>query len=175
MPDTALEILALVEAGKSLGKTVLSLPLALSGGSTARLADFSGRWLVLYFYPKDSTPGCTTEGNDFNALLPRFRKLGADILGVSRDSLKSHQNFCGKQGFAFELVSDADEPLCRAFDVIKPKKLYGRDYVGVERSTFLIDPHGRIVQAWRGVKVPGHAQAVLDALLAAQSSQRQSQ
>lgn len=175
MPDTALEILALVEAGKSLGKTVLSLPLALSGGSTARLADFSGRWLVLYFYPKDSTPGCTTEGNDFNALLPKFRKLGADILGVSRDSLKSHQNFCGKQGFAFELVSDADEPLCRAFDVIKPKKLYGRDYVGVERSTFLIDPHGRIVQAWRGVKVPGHAQAVLDALLAAQSSQRQSQ
>lgn len=175
MPDTALEIPALVEAGKSLGKTVLSLPLALSGGSTARLADFSGRWLVLYFYPKDSTPGCTTEGNDFNTLLPRFRKLGADILGVSRDSLKSHQNFCGKQGFAFELVSDADEPLCRAFDVIKPKKLYGRDYVGVERSTFLIDPHGRIVQAWRGVKVPGHAQAVLDALLAAQSSQRQSQ
>lgn len=175
MPDTALEIPALVEAGKSLGKTVLSLPLALSGGSTARLADFSGRWLVLYFYPKDSTPGCTTEGNDFNALLPRFRKLGADILGVSRDSLKSHQNFCGKQGFAFELVSDADEALCQAFDVIKPKKLYGRDYVGVERSTFLIDPHGRIVQAWRGVKVPGHAQAVLDALLAAQSSQRQSQ
>lgn len=175
MPDTALEIPALVEAGKSLGKTVLSLPLALSGGSTARLADFSGRWLVLYFYPKDSTPGCTTEGNDFNALLPKFRKLGADILGVSRDSLKSHQNFCGKQGFAFELVSDADEALCQAFDVIKPKKLYGRDYVGVERSTFLIDPHGRIVQAWRGVKVPGHAQAVLDALLAAQSSQRQSQ
>jgi len=175
VPATALEIPALVEAGKPLGKTVLSRPLALSGGSTVRLADFAGRWLVLYFYPKDSTPGCTTEGNDFNALLPKFRKLGAEIFGVSRDSLKSHQNFCAKQGFAFELVSDADEALCQAFDVIKPKKLYGREYVGVERSTFLIDPHGRVVQAWRGVKVPGHAQAVLDALQAAQSSHRPAQ
>jgi len=162
----------LVEAGKPLGKTVLSRPLALSGGSTAKLADFAGRWLVLYFYPKDSTPGCTTEGIDFNALLPTFRKLGAEVLGVSRDSLKSHQNFCAKQGFAFELVSDADEALCNAFDVIRPKKLYGRDYVGIERSTFLIDPHGRVVQAWRGVKVPGHARAVFDALQSAQSVQR---
>jgi peroxiredoxin Q/BCP len=165
----------LVEAGKPLGKTVLSRPLALSGGSTAKLADFAGRWLVLYFYPKDSTPGCTTEGIDFNALLPKFRKRGADVLGVSRDSLKSHQNFCTKQGFAFELVSDADESLCNAFDVIKPKKLYGRDYVGIERSTFLIDPQGRVVQAWRGVKVPGHAQAVLDSLQSAQSGQPQPQ
>jgi peroxiredoxin Q/BCP len=163
---------ALVEAGKPLGKQVLSLPLALSGGSTAKLADYAGRWVVLYFYPKDSTPGCTTEGIDFNALLPKFRKLGAEVLGVSRDSLKSHQNFCTKQGFRFELVSDADEALCNAFDVIKPKKLYGRDYIGVERSTFLVDPHGRVVQAWRGVKVPGHAQAVLDALASAQSGQR---
>ena len=167
-----MEMRTLVEAGKPLGKQVLSLPLALSGGSTAKLADFAGRWLVLYFYPKDSTPGCTTEGIDFNALLPKFRKLGADVLGVSRDSLKSHQNFCTKQGFKFELVSDADEALCKAFDVIKPKKLYGRDYIGVERSTFLIDPQGRVVHAWRGVKVPGHAQAVLDALQAAQSDQR---
>jgi len=165
----------LVEAGKPLGKTVLSRPLTLSGGRTAKLADFAGRWLVLYFYPKDSTPGCTTEGIDFNALLPKFRKLGADVLGVSRDSLKSHQNFCAKQGFAFELVSDADESLCNAFDVIKPKKLYGREYVGIERSTFLIDPHGRVVQAWRGVKVPGHAQAVLDSLQSAQSGRPQPQ
>ena len=159
----------MVAAGKSLGKAVLSLPLALSGGSTAKLADYAGRWVVLYFYPKDSTPGCTTEGIDFNALLPKFRKLGAEILGVSRDSLKSHQNFCAKQGFKFDLVSDADEKLCKAFDVIKPKKLYGREYVGIERSTFLVDPKGVVREAWRPVKVPGHAQAVLDALKAAQT------
>ena len=159
----------MVEPGKPLSKSVLNLPLALSGGDTAKLSDFAGQWLVLYFYPKDSTPGCTTEGNDFNALLPKFRKLGATVLGVSRDSLKSHQNFCAKQGFRFDLVSDADEKLCNAFGVIKPKKLYGREFIGIERSTFLIDPAGRVVEAWRPVKVPGHAQAVLDALKAAQT------
>jgi thioredoxin-dependent peroxiredoxin len=159
----------MIEAGKPLPKSTLSLPLALSNGATARLSDYAGKWLVLYFYPKDSTPGCTTEGIGFNALLPNFRKLGADVLGVSRDSLKSHQNFCAKQGFRFELVSDADERLCNAFGVIKPKKLYGREYVGIERSTFLIDPTGRVVEAWRPVKVPGHAQAVLDTLKAAQT------
>ena len=158
-----------VEPGKPLPKSTLAMPLALSGGAGARLSDHAGKWLVLYFYPKDSTPGCTTEGNDFNALLTKFRKLGGEVLGVSRDSLKSHQNFCAKQGFAFELVSDADGKLCDAFGVIKPKKLYGREYVGIERSTFLIDPAGRVVQAWRPVKVPGHAQAVLDALKAAQA------
>jgi peroxiredoxin Q/BCP len=119
---------------------------------------------VLYFYPKDSTPGCTTEGLDFNALLPRFRKFGAEVLGASRDSVKSHDNFCAKQGFRFPLASDPGEALCRAFDVIRPKKLYGRDYVGVERSTFLIGPDSTLRREWRGVKVPGHAQAVLDAL-----------
>jgi peroxiredoxin Q/BCP len=159
----------MIEAGKPLPKSTLSLPLALSNGATTQLSDYVGKWLVLYFYPKDSTPGCTTEGIDFNALLPKFRKLGADVLGVSRDSLKSHQNFCAKQGFKFELVSDADEALCNAFGVIKPKKLYGREYVGIERSTFLIDPAGRVVEAWRPVKVPGHAQAVLDTLKAAQT------
>ena len=159
----------MIDTGKPLTKSILSLPLALSSGATASLADYAGKWLVLYFYPKDSTPGCTTEGLDFNALLPKFRKLGAEILGVSRDSLKSHQNFCNKQGFRFDLVSDADEKLCKAFDVIKPKKLYGREYVGIERSTFLIDPQGVVRQAWRPVKVPGHAQAVLDALKAAQT------
>jgi len=148
------------------GDPAPDLPLALSGGTVRALSEFRGRWLVLYFYPKDSTPGCTTEGLDFNALLPQFNAAGATVLGVSRDSLKSHQNFCTKQGFAFELVSDKDEALCQAFDVIKPKKLYGRDYVGIERSTFLIDPAGRIAQVWRPVKVPGHAQAVLDALKA---------
>ena len=159
----------MVEPGKPLSKSVLNLPLALSSGETAKLSDFAGQWLVLYFYPKDSTPGCTTEGNDFNALLPKFRKLGATVLGVSRDSLKSHQNFCAKQGFRFDLVSDADEKLCNAFGVIKPKKLYGREFIGIERSTFLIDPAGRVVETWRPVKVPGHAQAVLDALKAAQT------
>ena len=154
----------MIETGKALTKPILSLPLALSDGTTATLAGYAGKWLVLYFYPKDSTPGCTTEGLDFNALLPRFRKLGAEVVGVSRDSLKSHQNFCAKQGFRFSLASDADETLCRAFDVIKPKKLYGREYVGIERSTFLIDPKGVVREAWRPVKVPGHAQAVLDAL-----------
>jgi peroxiredoxin Q/BCP len=159
----------MIEVGKPLSKSTLALPLALSTGATTKLSDYTGRWLVLYFYPKDSTPGCTTEGIDFNALLPKFRKLGAEVLGVSRDSLKSHQNFCAKQGFRFDLVSDTDEKLCTAFDVIKPKKLYGREYVGIERSTFLIDPNGRVAQAWRPVKVPGHAQAVLDALKLAQT------
>src|SRR5688572_17582576 len=155
--------------GTALSKTTLKLPLALSGGETAKLSDYAGQWLVLYFYPKDSTPGCTNEGIDFNALLPKFKKLDATVLGVSRDSLKSHQNFCTKQGFKFDLVSDADEALCNAFGVIKPKKLYGREYVGIERSTFLIDPKGVIRQSWRPVKVPGHAQAVLDALKTAQA------
>ena len=158
-----------MQAGKAIPKSILNMPLALSGGDSAKLADYSGRWLVLYFYPRDSTPGCTTEGLDFNALLPKFRKLGADVLGVSRDSLKSHDNFCAKQGFEFPLVSDADGKLCDAFGVIQPKKLYGREFIGIVRSTFLVDPKGRVAQAWSPVKVPGHAQAVLDALKAAAS------
>ena len=155
--------------GTALGKTTLKLPLALSGGASTRLADYAGQWLVLYFYPKDSTPGCTTEGLDFNALLPEFRKLNASVLGVSRDSVKSHDNFCAKQGFSFALVSDADEALCRAFDVIHEKNMYGRKVLGVVRSTFLISPDGRIAQQWRGVKVAGHAEAVLHALQVASS------
>ena len=148
------------------GDTVPTLPLALSSGANASMADYRGRWLVLYFYPKDSTPGCTTEGLDFNALLGDFATAGATVLGVSRDSVKSHQNFCAKQGFRFDLVSDGNEALCHAFDVIREKTLYGRKVVGIERSTFLVGPDGRIAQAWRGVRVPGHAQAVLDALRA---------
>ena len=141
-----------------------TLALALSSGRSAKLKDYAGGWLALYFYPKDSTPGCTTEGLDFNALLPEFARLGATVLGVSRDSVKSHQNFCAKQGFAFDLVSDPEETLCNAFGVIKEKTLYGRKHMGIERSTFLIDPKGVIVQSWRPVKVAGHAQAVLDSL-----------
>jgi peroxiredoxin Q/BCP len=151
------------------GDKVPKLPLALSSGITANTSDHIGHWLVLYFYPKDSTPGCTTEGLEFDALLAKFTKLDATVLGVSRDSIKSHQNFCDKQGFRFDLVSDVDEKLCNAFGVIKEKKLYGREYIGIERSTFLIDPKGRVAQAWRGVRVAGHAYEVLQALKAAQT------
>ncbi|WP_024890136.1 peroxiredoxin [Luteimonas huabeiensis] len=155
--------------GDTIDRTVLALPLQLSGGARATLGDYAGRWLALYFYPKDSTPGCTTEGLDFDALLPAFEAEDAAVLGVSRDSVKSHDNFRAKQGFRFPLVSDADETLCRAFDVIREKNMYGRKVLGVERSTFLIDPEGRIARAWRKVRVPGHAQAVLDALKAARA------
>ncbi|MBD7988421.1 peroxiredoxin [Luteimonas sp. Sa2BVA3] len=150
--------------GDTLDPGTLALPLQLSGGAQATLADHAGRWLVLYFYPKDSTPGCTTEGLDFNALLPEFEALDAGVMGVSRDSVKSHDNFCTKQGFRFPLVSDADEALCRAFDVIREKNMYGRKVMGIERSTFLIDPEGRVARAWRKLRVPGHADAVLEAL-----------
>jgi thioredoxin-dependent peroxiredoxin len=154
----------MVEPGSVLPSSTLALPLALSGGATATLGDWHGRWLVLYFYPKDSTPGCTTEGIDFNALLPEFAALDAGILGVSRDSVRSHDNFCAKQGFRFPLVSDGDEALCREFDVIREKNMYGRKVMGIERSTFLIDPEACVAAAWRKVRVPGHAAAVLGTL-----------
>ncbi|UOP05429.1 peroxiredoxin [Conchiformibius kuhniae] len=118
--------------------------------------------LVLYFYPKDHTAGCTTEGLEFNALLPEFATLGYTVAGISRDSVKTHQNFCAKQGFAFELLSDADETVCRLFDVIKLKKLYGKESYGIERSTFVLDAQGQIAGEWRKVKAAGHAQQVLD-------------
>ncbi|MCC4619539.1 peroxiredoxin [Xanthomonas cassavae CFBP 4642] len=156
----------MTDAATELPAATLDLPLALSGGTQTSLRDQAGKWLVIYFYPKDSTPGCTTEGLDFNALLPQFKKAGAAVLGVSRDSVKSHDNFCAKQGFAFPLVSDGDEALCRAFDVIKEKNMYGKQVLGIERSTFLLSPEGRIVQEWRKVKVAGHADAVLAALKA---------
>jgi len=143
--------------------------LALSGGTRASMADYRGRWLVLYFYPRDATPGCTAEGLDFNQHLPEFRHLGAEILGVSRDSLPSHDRFCARQGFGFRLISDRDEILCNAFGVLKEKQLYGKKYLGIERSTFLIDAEGKIRKSWRAVKVPGHAEAVLDALKVAVS------
>lgn len=122
-----------------------------------------GKQVVLYFYPKDNTPGCTTEGQDFRDLHDQFLACDTLVFGVSRDTLKTHENFRGKQGFPFELICDKDEQLCQLFDVIKQKKLYGKEYLGIERSTFLIDRNGVLRQQWRGVKVPGHAQAVLDA------------
>ena len=120
--------------------------------------------LVVYFYPKDSTPGCTTEGLDFNRLLPEFQALGYTVVGISRDGVKSHQNFCAKQGFRFELLSDKDEAVCKQFDVIKLKKLYGKESLGVERSTFVLNAEGEIMHEWRKVKVGGHAQEVLETL-----------
>ncbi|EIL96666.1 alkyl hydroperoxide reductase [Rhodanobacter thiooxydans] len=141
---------------------------ALSGttgdSSVLKLADLKGQWVVLYFYPKDSTPGCTSEAKDFRNLYPAFRKRHAQIVGVSRDSPKSHANFAAKQELPFPLVSDADETWCRAFDVIHEKVLYGKHHLGIVRSTFLIDPDGKLAREWRSVKVPGHAQAVLDAI-----------
>ena len=121
----------------------------------------NGQALVLYFYPKDNTPGCTTEGHDFNARLAQFEALGYTVAGISRDSVKSHQNFCAKQGFQFELLSDKDETVCKLFDVIKLKKLYGKESLGIERSTFVLDKNGEIAHEWRKVKVAGHAQEVL--------------
>ncbi|WP_083774590.1 peroxiredoxin [Neisseria sp. oral taxon 014] len=120
--------------------------------------------LVVYFYPKDNTPGCTTEGLDFNARLEQFEKLGYTVVGISRDGVKSHQNFCTKQGFRFELLSDKDETVCKLFDVIKLKKLYGKESFGVERSTFVLNAEGEIMHEWRKVKVGGHAQEVLETL-----------
>ena len=147
-----------------IGKKAPALSGTTGDGTTLKLADLKGHWVVVYFYPKDSTPGCTNEAKDFRDLHAKFRKRHAEIVGVSRDSAKSHANFAAKQELPFPLVSDPDETWCRAFDVIHEKVLYGKRHMGVVRSTFLIDPDGRLAAEWRGVKVPGHAQAVLDAI-----------
>ena len=128
------------------------------------LETFKGRYLILYFYPKDSTPGCTMEGQNFRDLYPKFQKLNADIVGVSRDSLKSHENFKCKQSFPFDLLSDTDETVCRLFDVIRLKNMYGKEVLGIERSTFLIGPDGVLLAEWRKVNVKGHAEKVLETL-----------
>ncbi|WP_296265105.1 peroxiredoxin [Pseudomonas sp. UBA6562] len=147
----------------ALDQSVPDFQAQATGGQTIDLAALRGRQVVLYFYPKDSTPGCTTQGQGFRDQLPAFEAANTVVFGVSRDGLKSHENFKAKQGFTFELISDKDEALCQLFDVIKLKKLYGKEYLGVDRSTFLIDREGVLRQAWRGVKVPGHVDAVLAA------------
>jgi peroxiredoxin Q/BCP len=134
-----------------------------TGGKSLRLKDLRGQNVVIYFYPKDSTPGCTTEGRDFSALHAKFRRLKTVILGVSRDSIASHEKFKEKQGFKFDLLSDPEEKLCKKFDVIREKTLYGRKFMGVERSTFLIGADGKLRREWRKVKVKGHAEEVLQA------------
>lgn len=133
----------------------------MTGDKPFRLSDFRGRTLVIYFYPKDNTPGCTTEAIQFRDLHERFRRAGAEIVGVSRDSLRSHESFKAKLGLPFELVSDPDEKVCALFDVMAMKSMYGKQVRGVERSTFVIDAEGKIVKEWRGVKVPGHVDDVL--------------
>ncbi|HET7663386.1 MAG TPA: peroxiredoxin [Rhodanobacteraceae bacterium] len=147
-----------------IGKSAPKLEGTVTDGSELSLASLKGQWVVVYFYPKDNTPGCTNEARDFRDLYPAFRERNAAIIGVSRDSVKSHNNFTGKHDLPFPLVADADETWCKAFDVIHEKNLYGKVHMGIVRSTFLIDPQGKLAAEWRKVKVPGHAQAVLDAI-----------
>ncbi len=141
---------------------VADFTLPATSGQTFTLFAQHGKKVVIYFYPKDSTPGCTTEAMEFRDSYPDFLATHAVIVGVSRDSLKSHENFKARLGLPFELLSDAEETLCRQFEVIKTKKMYGKEVRGIERSTFVIDQDGVLRRAWRGVKVPGHAQEVLD-------------
>lgn len=147
----------------TLDQPVTDFEVPATSGQTISLAALKGKQAVIYFYPKDSTPGCTTEGQGFRDQYAQFQAANTEVFGVSRDSLKSHENFKCKQAFPFELISDKDEALCQLFDVIKLKKLYGKEYMGVDRSTFLIDKNGVLRQEWRGVKVPGHVDAVLAA------------
>lgn len=142
--------------------TAPDISLPATGDQEINLANLKGQPVVVYFYPKDSTPGCTNETRDFGALHPEFEKLGCKVFGVSRDSIKSHDNFRAKLETPFDLISDADEALCNAFDVIKMKNMYGKQVRGIERSTFVIDKDGNVCQEWRKVKVDGHAAAVLD-------------
>ena len=147
----------------SIGKKIKNFSIAASGDKTISLKDYQGKKVVLYFYPRDSTPGCTTEGQDFRDAKGRFTRQNTVILGVSRDSIKSHESFIAKQKFNFDLLSDADETLCTQFDVIKMKNMYGKQVRGIERSTFLIDEKGVLRQEWRKVKVKEHVEAVLAA------------
>lgn len=151
-------------AGPAINRVVADFKCAATGDQTVQLKSLRGKKVVLYFYPKDATPGCTTEGQEFRDLHAKFKRQNALIFGVSRDSIASHEKFKAKHKFPFELLSDPDEKLCRQFDVIKEKNLYGRKFMGIERSTFLIDEQGKLREEWRKVKVKGHAAAVLDAV-----------
>jgi len=147
-----------------IGGKIPNLSGSTNGGKTLKLAELAGKFVVVYFYPKDNTTGCTREAHDFRDQSKAFAKRNAVVIGVSRDSVKSHDGFIAKHGLNFTLVADADETWCRAFDVIHEKVLYGRKYLGVVRSTFLIGPDGRLAREWRNVKVPGHVASVLDAI-----------
>lgn len=147
----------------SVGQPVPDFTATATGGDSVTLSALKGKQVVIYFYPKASTPGCTTEGGDFRDRKAAFDAANTVILGVSRDGIRAQENFKAKQDFNFDLVSDKDEAVCRLFDVIKLKKLYGKEHLGIERSTFLIDAEGRLAREWRGVKVKGHVDEVLEA------------
>ncbi|NNF16922.1 MAG: peroxiredoxin [Gammaproteobacteria bacterium] len=146
------------------GRKVKNFKAPATGDKTIELKDLLGSNVVIYFYPKDSTPGCTTEGQDFRDNSLKFKRRNTVVLGVSRDSLRSHENFRNKHNFKFDLISDADEKLCKQFDVIKEKNMYGRKVLGIERSTFLLDDEGKLRREWRKVKVKGHVDEVLQAI-----------
>ncbi|WED43056.1 peroxiredoxin [Legionella cardiaca] len=148
----------------NVGDKLADIEFTATNGLQGKLSDYHGKWLILYFYPKDSTPGCTLEGQDFRDYYPQLQKLHAEVLGISRDSLKSHENFKCKQEFPFELISDKDEVLCQQFDVIKMKSMYGKQVRGIERSTFLIDPQGVLRREWRKVSVKNHVAEVIKTL-----------
>lgn len=150
-------------SGPRLNRVVADFKCPATGDQTIRLKDLRGQNVVLYFYPKDATPGCTTEGQDFRDLYAKFRRTNTVIFGCSRDSLASHEKFKARHEFPFDMLSDEDETVCRKFDVIKEKSLYGRKFMGIERSTFLIDADGKLRREWRKVKVKGHAAEVLEA------------
>ena len=145
-----------------IGDKIPSLTVATTQNPALKLSSLKGQNLVLYFYPKDSTPGCTTEGQNFRDARKTLQKLDTEVLGVSRESLRSHQNFIDKQAFNFDLISDPDEILCKAFDVIKEKNMYGRKYMGIERSTFIFDKQGKLQHEIRKVKVKGHVDQVVE-------------
>ncbi|MGH8762857.1 MAG: peroxiredoxin [Nitrosospira sp.] len=145
-----------------LTQPISNFELPSTGNKIFHLSKASGRNLVIYFYPKDDTPGCTTEGQQFRDAYAEFTKLDCDIVGVSRDSIQSHENFKAKMDFPFELLSDTDETACKLFNVIKMKNMYGKQVRGIERSTFVLDAKGTLQREWRGVKVPGHVQEVLE-------------
>lgn len=149
-----------------LDRVVADFTLPTTGGTPFRLRSLRGQPVVLYFYPRDDTPGCTLEGQDFQRLLPAFARAGARVFGISRDTLAAHHRFCGKFGFEFELLADESGAVCRQFDVIRMKNMYGRKVMGVERSTFLIDAGGKLRREWRKLKVTGHAAEVLEAVKA---------
>tara|TARA_R110001599_G_scaffold64023_3_gene178554 strand:+ start:127079 stop:127588 length:510 start_codon:yes stop_codon:yes gene_type:complete len=163
MGQKNMDKISLPDASPSaLNMLVPDFSAAMTSEKTFQLADFKGKKLVLYFYPKDNTPGCTTEGIQFRELYPQFQQANTEIFGVSRDSLRSHEGFKAKLDMPFELISDPDETLCLMFDVMKMKNMYGKKVRGIERSTFVIDEAGKLVKEWRGVKVPGHIDEVLE-------------
>jgi peroxiredoxin Q/BCP len=147
----------------AIDKKVPAFSIPATGGKTVSSKDLAGHAYVLYFYPRDNTPGCTTEGENFRDAYPKFKRLKVEVFGVSRDSLQSHEKFIQKYGFPFALLSDSEEKLCTIFDVVKQKNMYGKKVRGIERSTFLVGADGKLLAEWRKVKIPGHVEEVLEA------------